>query len=232
MKRWNAVLTALMLSGMLLFTSACSSPPPDKIIQCLGNIAFKVLATLPEGAEPLTFASLLEVGPVCLDATLTAFTSSPGSSTEIDINPAPSETTVTKSVTSNTWQNCSSHAQFLQFSFDVPFQMIVGPQDQQGIFSSRPGGSLENERIAQQLFDQYSNTIQQTTTNGPSMVTKPLFVPAHTQVTLTMSIALDYQAGEARVSNNGSTDILPWMFPVGFTQVGNLSGPWSPATNC
>ncbi len=228
MKQFAFTLLAPLLLFVLVFASSCdyNSGATSQVVTCFGDIGVKIAVSVASDDAPLTVASLLTVVPECIDAAIAAFSpasNSNPSSPQVTINTSPNDGASTGSVNSNTWSNCSDYTQTLTFNFTVPFEMVIGPQDSQSSFQSSPGGSSDNELIAQQLFQQYGSFISSVTTNGPSQ-SVTLDVPAQTQVTLTLPIQLSYKEGEAQVlHSDGSTTTVPWLFTDGYQQNGQIT---------
>jgi hypothetical protein len=239
MKRFvTAPVLALLLGAMLLTTSCDSSNDhgnngpnnngsglTNQVYTCLGNIALQVVATLAD-AEEFTFGKLISSASVCVDAAVAIFgapSNSTPSSPEIDINSSSSQGAFSGSVQSTTVGNCTDYRKTLQFNFSVPFEMIVGPPGSQEAFNAPPGGSTDNELVAQQLFQQYGSHIASKTTSGPSQ-SEVYDIGPHTQVTFTLPIEQFYQSGEARVvRTDGSTVRQPWFFTDGYQQAGPIT---------
>src|SRR5712691_5214611 len=232
MKGFVSASSVSLLLIVVLFTTSCntSSTVTNQVITCFGDIGVKVIASASSGDEPLAFSSLLTVVPECINAAIAAFapvSNSAPSSPQIDIHESSTDGSSTGAVYSNTWSNCTDNYQTLQFNFSVPFEMIVGPQSNQGTFDSSPSGSSDNELIAHQLFEQYGNYIRSITTSGPSQSVL-LNVPPQTKITLSLPIQLSYKEGEARiVHTDGSTISLPWLFTNGYQQAGQITSSTS-----
>lgn len=228
MKRFAFAILAPSLLFVVVFMSSCDYNPgaTGQVVTCFGDIGLKVAVSVASDDAPLTIASLLSVVPECINAAIAAFSppsNSNPSSPEVTINTSPTDGSSAGSVKSNTWSNCTDYAQTLTFNFTVPFAMVVGPQDSQESFTAVPGGTSDDELIAQQLFQQYGSYISSFTTNGPSQ-SIVLTVPAQTQVSLTLPIQLSYKEGEAQVLHtDGSPTTVPWLFTDGYQQNGQIT---------
>ena len=224
MKRFILATIVPLLLFVVIFNSSCA--PSSSVVSCLGDIGVKVVASIITDDAPLTVVSLLSVVPECVNAAIDVFASAPSSnpsSPEAAIAESPIDGVSAGSVNSNTWPNCGNYPQSVEFSFSVPFQMVVGPEGSQDTFDKSPNGSSDNELVAQQLFQQYGGLITSKTTKGASQ-SLPQLVPAHTQVTLTLPIQLSYKEGDARVIHtDGSTTTLPWLFTDGYHQAGPIT---------
>ena len=248
MKRFPAscTLVAVLLLGILIMLSpaplALAATPsihvtipassashqgsgPGPIFRCLGPIAFTVAATLLD-KEKLSFGEFASSVPTCIDSALTLFNNPPtsaSSSPEVDINSSPSDGALNGSVQSAPVENCTDYRETLRFDFYVPFKMIVGPPENQGVFNGSPNGSTDNELIARQLFGQYSSYIAGNTTSGPSQ-SAVYDMPPHTRAALNLPIVPYYAFGEARVvRTDGSTVSLPWLFTDTYRQTGAIT---------
>lgn len=230
MKRFAFTISIPLLLFVTIFTSSCNSSATPQVITCLGDIGIKVVTSVVSDDAPLTIASLLTVVPECFNAGVAAFAAAPNSnpsSPEVDIAQSTTDNSSTGSVNSNTWSNCTDYPQTLVFNFSVPFEMVVGQQGSQDSFNSEPNGTTDNELVAHQVFEQFGSLISSTTTNGPSQsIAWP--VAAQTQITLTLPIQLFYKEGEAQVTHtDGSTNVVPWFFPEGYQQAGQVTATTS-----
>ena len=225
MKRYVIIPVLVLLMGPMIFSAGCSWPPSQQTVECLGNIALNVAATLADGEE-FAFGKLLSSASVCIDAIYSAFNSpsnSSSSSPEVDINAASQDSSFNSSVQSTPWGNCTDSTQQVQFNFYVPFAVIAGPQDNQQSFNASPTLAITGDAlVAQKLFEQYSSQIASTTTNGPSQ-SNVYDIGPHTQVTFTLPVTVYYTYGDARLVNNGNTTIMPWFITDGYQQNGNIT---------
>lgn len=228
MKRFTSIFFVSLLLSVVIFTSSCNSSPStvQSVVTCFGDIGVKVIASVMSDTEPLEVADLLTVAPGCINAAIAAFSSpsNPTPSTPVvDINTSSTDGTATGTVLSNEWSNCTYYPQNLVFNFIVPFEMFVGASPDQGEFNASPGGTTDNELIAQQVFQQNGSYIASITSPGPSQ-SIVLTVPAETQVRLHLPIQLSYREGEARVIHtDGSTTSQPWLFTNGYQQADRIT---------
>lgn len=222
MQRFVSVLFTSLLMSMVLVTSSCGEDPGVvQVANCLGDVALTILATVPEDAEALAIPTLVDIGIVCIDAAASAFSAAATNSTQVDINESSTETVITKTIHSRIWANCTDAPTWRTVRIHAPFRMFVGLANAQRVFKSRPSGNGPDALVAQALFDRYQ--LGNPTSQSSVIAETTIDIPAHTQVSLSFPMQIKYKDGDARLTRNGSSIILPWLFTDGFQSTGNSS---------
>lgn len=213
-------LTSLFLLSVLAATTACTSKQV-----CLTKAALSV-AQIWKSHELSN--DTIDVAVGCVDA----FTQSPSSSgPQVQINHVSDDNTFSYQVTSDVIYNCAPYQVSGQYDYNVPFDMIVGTDQQTTDFQSLPVQNQTSDAalIANQLYND-DNIGQFFTSNGAPSGVYNLTAPPQSETRLTFSITIDYRYGIGQVidTNGNAGETQVWLYNFSFEAPSSIPVNWQP----